>query len=117
MQMNSEEIFCEVSTQTRFRRYLAVMFVGWISLAASAAFGDTPSGKPLESAPGQRTRAALIGLPLSFEANRGQTDPSVKFFSRGDGYALFLTADSAVFKLRSSGDKSCSRGADEACGS
>jgi uncharacterized protein (TIGR03437 family) len=39
-------------------------------------------------------------LPLSFEVNQGQTDPAVKFLSRGDGYALFLTTDSAVFKLR-----------------
>jgi hypothetical protein len=49
---------------------------------------------------------ARLGLgaipPLSFEANQGQTDPAVNFLSRGDGYALFLTSDSAVFKLRSS---------------
>jgi len=49
---------------------------------------------------------ASLGLgatpPLSFEANQGQTDPAVKFLSRGDGYALFLTQNSAVFKLRSS---------------
>ncbi|HWD00086.1 MAG TPA: SBBP repeat-containing protein [Candidatus Sulfopaludibacter sp.] len=45
--------------------------------------------------------AAVFGesLPLSFEANRGQTAPVVKFLSRGDGYALFLTPDSAVFTL------------------
>ncbi len=43
-----------------------------------------------------------LTLPLSFEANHGQTGSSVKFLSRGDGYALFLTADSAVFKLRRS---------------
>jgi hypothetical protein len=29
-------------------------------------------------------------LPLSFEPNRGQTDPRVAFLSRGAGYALFL---------------------------
>ena len=39
-------------------------------------------------------------LPLAFEANRGQTDESVKFLSRGDGYALFLTAREAVFEMR-----------------
>jgi len=39
-------------------------------------------------------------LPLSFEANRGQADSTVKFLSRGDGYALFLTSTEAVFKLR-----------------
>ncbi|HKV82745.1 MAG TPA: SBBP repeat-containing protein [Candidatus Sulfotelmatobacter sp.] len=39
-------------------------------------------------------------LPLTFEANRGQTDPSVKFVSRGPGYAAFLTADGMVLSLR-----------------
>ncbi len=38
-------------------------------------------------------------LPLSFEANQGQTDRSVKFLSRGSGYSLFLTQDSAVLAL------------------
>ena len=54
---------------------------------ASAAFGA-----PV-------TKTDLLTLPLSFEANLGQTNSSVKFLSRGDGYALFLTTDSAVFKL------------------
>lgn len=35
-------------------------------------------------------------LPLSFEANLGQTDAQVKFVSRGRGYNLFLTATEAV---------------------
>jgi hypothetical protein len=35
-------------------------------------------------------------LPLSFEANNGQADESVKFLSRGPGYTLFLTGDEAV---------------------
>jgi hypothetical protein len=35
-------------------------------------------------------------LPLAFEINKGQTDPQVKFLSRGSGYALFLTSDEAV---------------------
>ena len=43
----------------------------------------------------------LAGPPLSFEANHGQTDASVKFLARGDGYALFLTADTAVFRIHS----------------
>jgi hypothetical protein len=45
---------------------------------------------------GQRSHvaqaAALGKLPLSFEANRGQTDPQVKFLARGEGYRLFLTS-------------------------
>jgi Glucodextranase, domain B/Beta-propeller repeat/Bacterial Ig-like domain (group 2) len=39
-------------------------------------------------------------LPLSFEANQGQTDPSVQFVSRGTGYTLFLTKNEAVIELQ-----------------
>ena len=39
-------------------------------------------------------------LPLSFEANVGQTDPQVDFISRGNGYTLFLTPREAVLALR-----------------
>src|ERR1700735_3350072 len=59
----------------------------------------------LKASPVSLFLASSLGLgatpPLSFEANRGQTDPAVNFLSRGDGYALFLTPNSAVFKLRS----------------
>jgi Beta-propeller repeat len=41
-------------------------------------------------------------LPLSFEANQGQSDPQVKYLSRGAGYSLFLTANEAVVSLRPS---------------
>jgi len=40
-------------------------------------------------------------LPLSFEANVGQTDDQAKFLSRGSGYTLFLTRrGEAVLVLR-----------------
>src|SRR5215470_16988958 len=38
-------------------------------------------------------------LPLAFEANQGQSDPQVKFLSRGAGYSLFLTPTEAVLAL------------------
>src|ERR1700722_5302742 len=38
-------------------------------------------------------------LPLSFEANAGQTDGRVKFLSRGSGYGLYLTGAEAVLQL------------------
>src|SRR6202521_1982121 len=41
-------------------------------------------------------------LPLSFEANHGQTDSRVKFLSRTGGYSLFLTGDEAVLTLSGS---------------
>jgi Beta-propeller repeat len=39
-------------------------------------------------------------LPLTFEANAGQTDSRVRYLSRGAGYTLFLTSDNeAVLSL------------------
>src|SRR6266581_3201709 len=38
-------------------------------------------------------------LPLSFEANRGQMDSDVKFFSRGSGYGIFITPTEMVLSL------------------
>ncbi|HSK72208.1 MAG TPA: SBBP repeat-containing protein, partial [Pyrinomonadaceae bacterium] len=45
-------------------------------------------------------------IPLSFEENRGQAQSEVKFLSRGNGYALFLTPDEAVFALKKGENKS-----------
>ena len=67
--------------------------------SASLAFGDQPSRR---NGPDQKISSGVLGLPLSFEANRGQTDPSVKFLARCDGYTLFLSDEGAVFKLRGS---------------
>src|SRR5437763_5075876 len=39
-------------------------------------------------------------LPLSFEANAGQTDPEVRYLARGSGYTIFLTEKDAVIKLQ-----------------
>src|SRR5579864_6284592 len=41
-------------------------------------------------------------LPLTFEANQGQTDGQVTFLSRERGYRAFLTADGMVLSLRPS---------------
>ncbi len=42
-------------------------------------------------------------LPLTFERNEGQTDPAVRYLSRGRGYALFLTSTEAVLRLKGAG--------------
>ena len=39
-------------------------------------------------------------LPITFEENRGQSDPAVKYLARGEGYTLFLTSRRAVLSLR-----------------
>ena len=44
--------------------------------------------------------AAFGELPLSFEANHGQTDASVDFLARGQGYGMFLRPTEAVVILK-----------------
>jgi len=70
-----------------------------------------PSGSQLALAPIRSSLARnssvvkekIVGsygnLPLSFEANEGQTDSAVKFLSRGPGYTLFLTQTEAALAL------------------
>ena len=48
-------------------------------------------------------------LPLSFEANNGQTESQVRFLARGRGYTLFLAQDEAVFVLRKAKGDNASR--------
>jgi len=76
-----------------------------LALTLSAtAFPQSNPANP-QASPIQNTRAnpALAEnygkLPLSFEANQGQSDPQVKFLSKGNGYTLFLTNKSAVLAL------------------
>ena len=52
----------------------------------------------------ERTSKAYGKLPLSFEANLGQTDPSVVFLYRGNCSNLFLTRTGAVLALSSQKD-------------
>ena len=39
-------------------------------------------------------------VPLSFEANQGQSGPAVKFIARGHGYSLFLTSTGLAFSVQ-----------------
>ena len=56
--------------------------------------------EPSSSAEDTRLAAAYVKIPLSFEANAGQTDAQVAFLARGAGYTLFLTPAEAVLSLR-----------------
>jgi hypothetical protein len=72
---------------------LALATVALSSSILAEAAPDTPAVR--------RTAATTYGrLPLSFEANLGQTDERVKFVARGRGYGLFLTRDAAILALR-----------------
>jgi hypothetical protein len=76
-----------------YRVYLRALLalLGMICLNADAWAALSP---PAE------IQAAYGRLPLSFEANQGQTADEVKFLSRGPGYSLFLTPGEAVLALR-----------------
>jgi hypothetical protein len=75
------------------------------SLQAFAAIPATQSAPT--SAPSKAQIAQRYGqLPLSFEANQGQADKSVKFLSRGSGYGLYLTRQDAVLTLHKPGSAS-----------
>jgi uncharacterized repeat protein (TIGR01451 family) len=75
-------------------------------LATAATFFYFGSATPAAHAKGSQSPAprsiSPVSLPMFFEANQGQTDPRVKFLSRGRGYGLFLTADEAVLELQHS---------------
>ncbi len=68
-----------------------------LSCMSSAVIHTTPATHPDAV---RYATAAYMRLPLSFEANNGQTDPRVKFLTRGSGYQLFLTPTEAVLTLR-----------------
>ena len=69
-----------------------------IVLAVGSAAVASGAQSPVPARAG--AQAAYGNLPLSFEANRGQTDSRVDFLARGSGYTLFLTGDEAVLALR-----------------
>lgn len=83
-----------------FRRFFPI----WIAVAAlvvSLALTE-PSLAADQSRPSKQSLGAghFGRIPLSFEANRGQADPSTLFLSRGQGYTLFLKQGEAVLALR-----------------
>src|SRR6266849_9170921 len=68
------------------------------SVVVLAPLRHVKAGVPLgESQP--HVVWAYSKLPLHFEANIGQTDVRVNFFSRGIGYTLFLTPTESVMVL------------------
>jgi hypothetical protein len=74
--------------------------IDWSAPVASPGISSATETSPADA----KAQAAILDrygkLPLSFEANHGQTDPRVKFLSRTSKYTLFLTVDEAVFTLR-----------------
>ena len=79
---------------------LCILLVSSHSTFSQLHTADAPAPGALRPAIGE----SYGNLPLSFEANQGQTDPQVKFLSRGNGYVLFLTDKAAVLALTPNGE-------------
>ena len=75
---------------------IALQLSGWSAANADDKMERLPSLATSASGTQVQVTETYGRLPLYFEANRGQTDPQVKFISRGDRYVLFLTSPEAV---------------------
>lgn len=84
------------------------LWTGTVLLASMVltAWSGRLASRPLShAAEEQRVRSAYGELPLTFEANHGQTDARVRYLSRGQGYSLFLTPSEAVLRVQRSAAK------------
>src|ERR1035437_3053552 len=81
--------------KTRILHFYCLLLLLTYAQAQTVASATHP-GTPAQEA---RIVEGYGRLPLAFEANQGQTDPQVKFVSRGAGYNLFLTNTEAVLTL------------------
>ena len=84
-------------------KVLLAAFFGFIIVLASTrpniATNLLPDNSGQSATRSKLISAAYSKLPLSFEANVGQTDASVKFLSHSSGVSLFLTPTEAVLAL------------------
>lgn len=80
-------------------RFIQIMLLVVAAVVTSTA---QQSQKSTSSRRGSGAQTALSygSAPLFFEANQGQTDPQVKFFSRGRGYSMYLTSGGMVLALK-----------------
>jgi uncharacterized repeat protein (TIGR01451 family) len=102
-----------VAARTRLCGVFLVLFLGACvtlqpfrrySQPAAANLDIRPSSSPrlIFSSKSKPDAQALSGqLPMIFEPNQGQADPSAKFVARGPGYNLYLQKAGAVLALAS----------------
>ncbi len=84
-----------------YPRYLLLVLL----LAATVGITESQTRSEaidLPQPPAQHMQAqpmAFVSTPLAFEQNLGQSQSPVEFLSRGNGYTLFLTPQSAVLRM------------------
>lgn len=89
------------------RRFTALalatlMITVGLSPALAQDGGVPAAGAPTVAAPVELPLMSFGDSPVSFEENRGQSDPAVRFLSRVDGIALFFTQTEIVMVLAQS---------------
>lgn len=89
-------------TRRMFRWIICLtVLLGNVAVHSLAAVPVSPS---VSAVPAHVTKsqiaATVLNAPMSFEANQGQTDPSVNFIARSSGYTLFITPTESVMVLQ-----------------
>src|SRR5581483_2052459 len=95
-------------TRRRASVLAALLLLGLVPVVTNtpaAAKTGTPSPVVRTGRPTPPPKGIGTNLPLVFEQNVGQTDPSVSFIAHGSGYTAFFTPTSAVLTLRAPGSK------------
>jgi hypothetical protein len=86
------------------RSYLVVLAAALVVLGKPRSYGQMISldqaSAPIQS--NRQIQATYGKLPLTLEANKGQTDRQVKFLAHAAGYTIFLTAGEMVVAVRPS---------------
>ena len=83
-----------------------------VSLPGDTRSPQTVAGKTPTPDASRKVAANYGKLPISFEANHGQTDKRVKFVARGSGYGLYLSGNEAVLALHAPQSKETPSGTD-----
>ena len=76
-------------------KYFACAIIGILLVTVPSKGQSVPDA-------GATNKLSYGKLPLTFEVNRGQSSPQVKFISRGPGYRAYLTANGMSLALRAS---------------
>ncbi|OFW04364.1 MAG: hypothetical protein A3G20_02675 [Acidobacteria bacterium RIFCSPLOWO2_12_FULL_59_11] len=91
----------------QFNLMISLVLLGGMGLWLVRAGQDARplKGSPAKAFGGPELVATYGKLPMSFEANQGQSDSQVDFLARGRDYTLFLAPTEAVLALRKSVEK------------
>jgi hypothetical protein len=70
-----------------------------VSKAQSGASNSAAASAASQAAAIQKAKGMIATMPSYFEANQGQTDPSVKYLSRSGRYSMYLTDDATIISM------------------